>query len=104
MMRRFTKRASAQFAVAIDFSTYPITAGESLVTNGSLGSVGVLVTNQAADDVTAAAVAGAPWISGAQVRFVLKAGLPAGWYEVTAQAPTSDGEMLVDKQALEVLP
>lgn len=103
-MDRYTKRSAAQFAVALDFATFPITASETLLQSGDVGDIGVRVTGRDGQDVTDSAVFGAPWITGTQVRWVFRAGLPAGWYDVIVQAPTSDGELLVARKVLEVLP
>ncbi len=103
MSRRYTKRAAAQFAVGLDFSTFPIVPGETLVGSNALGSLAVTATDAAGADASAAVIDGAPWISGTQVRWLLKAGTPAGWYEIVIKAPTSDDELLVDRQRLEVL-
>lgn len=104
MSRRYTKRAAAQFAVGLDFSTFPVAAGETLAASNAVGSLAVTATDAAGADASAAVIDGAPWISGTQVRWRLKAGAPAGWYELVIAAPTSDGELLVDRQRLEVLP
>lgn len=104
MKQRFIKRTGDYFLAAVDFSTWPINAGETVVASNTRGTLGVVVTDSAGNDVTATLIEGAPSIVGAAiVMFWLRAGTAVSAYEVLVRAPTSDGELLTELVTLEVL-
>lgn len=105
--RFFTKRARDQFIAAFDFRPWPLNDGETVLDSNARGDVGLLITDEAGDDVTAT-VSGpdAPWVAnGRYVSFWFTGGGPPGaQYTVEATAPTSDGELLTAVGTLHILP
>ena len=99
-MQTITKRAADQFWVDVDFSTWPMAAGETVVASNARGALGVVIRDGAGADVSAAMVE-TPAASGTKVKWLLKGGA-AGTYACTVTAPTSDGELLTDTGAVRV--
>lgn len=110
MAGRFSKRPPDDLVVAVEFGPKPsgagaLNPGETVVTSNARGSLGVTATDSAGADVSATLLEGEPWIvSGTQVAFWLVGGVPGPLYHLEITAPTSDGELLNARVALEVLP
>ena len=104
MISRFQKRPPDAIVVAVDFGRQ-LNPGETLVASNARGSLGVIARDSAGVDVSATLLEGAPWIvAGTQVAFWLLAGVAGPYYSIEATAPTSDGELLTERVALEVAP
>jgi hypothetical protein len=99
-MATLTKRAGDQFWVDLDFSTWPMAAGETVLASNARGALGVVIRDGAGADVSAAMVESAQ-ASGTKVKWLLKGGT-AGNYAWTVTAPTSDGELLTETGPLRV--
>ena len=97
------KREGDAFLAGVDFATWPIQAGETLVNANARGSLAVTVEDQAGADKTSQAIDGAPSIDGSKVVFMLAAGLVKGSYKVKVTAPTSDDELLTEVVGLRVV-
>ena len=107
-MPRFVKRPPDALVVAVDFGPRPggasaLNAAETVVASNARGSLGVTAADSTGADVSAALLEGAPWIvAGTQVAFWIRAGVPGPYYSLVVTAPTSDGELLTERVALEV--
>lgn len=91
-MNRIVKRADDAFWVDLDFSTWPLAVGETVVASNARGAVGVVARDGAGADVSAAMIEGVE-ASGTKVKWLIKGG-SAGNYTLAVTAPTSDGELL----------
>ena len=96
------KRAGDVFLAGVDFATWPIQPGESLVTSNARGTLSVAVKDLSGNDVTGDAIVGSPSIDGTKVVFMLGAGVAAGSYKIMVAAPTSDDELLTETVGLRV--
>lgn len=91
----FGKRPADAFVAAVDLSTWPLAAGDTVVASNARGSLAVAVFEEAGADVTATLAPDAPWIlDGKQVAFWLLAGAAGSRYRVVVTAPTQQGELL----------
>lgn len=104
MTKKFTKRTPDAIVVAVEFSG-ALNPAETVVASNARGSLAVTATDSGGADVSAALLEGAPWIvAGTRVAFWLLSGVPWPFYRLEITAPTSDGELLAERVALEVLP
>lgn len=99
-MARLSKYAGDAFWVDVDFSTWPMAVGETVVASNARGALGVVIKDGAGADVSAAMVEGVA-ASGTKVKWLLKAGA-VGNHVWTVTAPTSDGELLTETGPLRV--
>ena len=110
MAKQFSKRPPDAIVVAVDFGPRPgdtgaLNPGETVVASNARGSLGVVATDSAGTDVSATLLEGAPWVvAGSRVAFWLLGGVAGPYYRLEITAPTSHGELLSDRVALEVLP
>lgn len=104
MTDRFQKRPGDQLVVAVDFSRL-LNDGETLLTSNARGALARTIRDSAGTDVTGTLSESGPVIvAGTRVAFWLLAGVAGGaFYQVEVIAPTSDGELLTERVALEVL-
>ena len=100
-MNRIVKRAADAFWVDLDFATWPLAVGETVVASNARGAVGVTATDSAGADVSATMIEGVE-ASGTKVKFLIKGGA-AGNYVLDVAAPTSDGEMLTGAMVARVI-
>lgn len=100
-MNRIIKRAADAFWVDLDFATWPMASGETVVASNARGAVAVLAKDGAGADVTAAMIEGVE-ATGTRVKFLIKGGT-AGNYVLDVAAPTSDGEMLTGAMVVRVI-
>jgi hypothetical protein len=99
-MEGFRKRAPDVLNRGVDFSA-ALAAGATVVSSNARGAVGVTIWDKAGADVTAG-MSEAAQAAGALVIFTLKAGTAGEFYSIEVAAPTSDGELITVKTALQV--
>lgn len=100
-MSRISKLPGDEFWIDLDFITWPLNAGESVVASNARGVVGVSIRDSNGADVSAA-MAEAAEASGTKVKWLLKGGAAGQNYVWTVTAPTSDGEILTETGAVRV--
>lgn len=104
MSARFQKRGADALVVAVDFGG-ALNPGATVVASNARGALGVVARDSTGADVSGTILEGAPSIlSGTQVAFWLLGGVPGPYYQITVTAPTSDGELIAELVALEVMP
>lgn len=101
---RLWKRPDDVYLLGVDFSSWPIQDGESIVGSNARGVVAVRAEDVDGNDVSATLVEGPPAIlsTGTGVAFVVKAGDPGATYWLEVDAPTTDDELLTERFPMEV--
>lgn len=95
------KRPADQFFIALDFATWPLQSGETLVSSNARGSLAISATDDLGADM--AAMLEAPSIVGTTVQWLIKGGVKGRVVTVLVIAPTSDNEILSDEVKIRVV-
>lgn len=95
------KRPGDQYVMALDFATWPLQSGETLVASNARGSLSITAVDDLGADM--ATMLEPPAIVGTEVRWLIKGGTAGRQVTVRVTAPTSDDELLTDEVRVRVI-
>lgn len=100
--QRVWKRPGDEYLLAVDFTDFPMQTGETVIASNARGAMAMTAEDALGADVTSTLLEAVQLVSDSKVGAVIKDGVAAATYWITAVAPSSDGELMTERFPIEV--